>query len=71
MEPQQKRQGKFAEEKKAAERLKDRMLTQKELERAARRKFKREQKRMELLTKSKYPAPKRKKKKWSAWHQLF
>lgn len=54
-----RRQGKLAEQLKAALRLAGRVKTPKELEREARKQFKREQKRMELLTKSKYPTPKR------------
>ncbi len=56
-----RRQGKLGELLKSIERLQGRVKTEKELSREARKQFKREQKRMELLTKSKYPTPKRRK----------
>jgi hypothetical protein len=52
--------GKFAFLASAVQRLSGRQPTERELERQARKAFKKQQKRMELLTKSHYPTPKKK-----------
>jgi hypothetical protein len=54
-----RRGGKFAEQNKSMLRLTGRVKTAKELERDQRKQLKKQQKRMELLTKSHYPTPKR------------
>lgn len=53
-----RRKGKFLEQMQSAVRLQGRTLTPKEIKRQLLKQAKIDQKRMELLTKSKYPTPK-------------